>query len=211
MTYFPHDLIKLNEVQHLVNFAELPQWAKNSLLRAPFVVVRRGSQINGQIPVGIRGLLKAQRAAAVVAEENVAQKISPFQLVQSKKWTFVEKIRQQLPVFQALPAVVPILEPFEWGIGGSCEYELASGVPMVNVNSDLDIIVKHFAKLSATQAQTLLAKLNQFGVHIDLQVVTDQNGFSLEEFANARSRTVLIKTSGGPQLATDPWQAIQEL
>lgn len=60
MTFLPHDLIQVKNVKKLSNFESLPQWAQNSLQQTPFVVVRRGQQNNGLIPVGIRGRLKQQ-------------------------------------------------------------------------------------------------------------------------------------------------------
>lgn len=122
----------------------------------------------------------------------------------------VAATRKELPVFQALREVFPILQEYQWEIGGSCGYELVTGVPMVNLNSDLDIIVKNFPVISLSEARDLLFKLNQFKVHIDMQVTDGQNGFSLEEYANDRSQTTLIKTVNGPELTKNPWLAITQ-
>lgn len=209
MKFLPHDLIELDEAQSLQDFNSLPQWAKESLIAAPFVVVRRGQQMNDMIPVGIRGRLKKQRASALVSAQSVKSKTTPFELAKTQKWADLDRDRQKLPVFQALRSVAPIMHKYEWGIGGSCGYELVTGIVMANETSDLDIIVRNFPKIETAQAKTLLFELNQFNVHIDLQVTEGQNGFSLEEYANDRSETTLIKTANGPKLATDPWLAIK--
>ncbi|PIO81842.1 hypothetical protein BSQ38_09455 [Pediococcus damnosus] len=206
MELLPHDLIKLGAIKNLKEFERLAQWAKLSLVRAPWVVVRRGYQSAGMVPVGIRGNLRNERQSAMVSEQAIVGKVSPFDLVLNKMWLSVNSSRKTLPVFQALDAIAPIMRDFSWGIGGSYGYELVSGVPMAKVSSDLDIIVQNFPKVSVNEAQKLLSELNQYGVHIDLQVVEGQNGFSLEEYAHNRSQTILMKTEKGPQLVPDPWE-----
>lgn len=210
MNFYPHDLVKLNIVKILKQNPTFPEWVSQSLLSAPWVVVRRGEQKVGMIPVGVRGKTRSQRQALTVSEQAVITKVSPYELVHKKAWVSVDTSRKALPVFQALEAIVPIMREFEWGIGGNAGYELASGRSMANVHSDLDIIVQKFPKISDKEALKLLAELNQYGVHIDLQVVEEQNGFSLEEYANNRSQTILMKTDQGPRLVTDPWKVVTE-
>ncbi|WP_412989405.1 malonate decarboxylase holo-ACP synthase [Pediococcus siamensis] len=210
MVYLPHDLIRLHDVTELKDYKQLPDWAQQSLKQAPVVVVRRGPITADGIPVGIRGAQKAERAAALLAVRNDYEIVHPKDLVRSQKWQLVAQNRQQLPVFRALKLIFPVLAPYEWGIGGSCGYELVTGVPMVNNASDLDVIVTHFPEMTVQEANGLLQNLNQFDVHVDLQVTQGQNGFSLEEYANHRSETILVKTVEGPQLVSNPWQAIRE-
>ena len=72
------------------------------------------------------------------------------------------------------------------------------------MSSDLDLVWQAENPLSQNEAKELLKKLNQFGVHADLQVIQGGNGFSLEEYSQSKS-TIMMKTLTGPILVKDPW------
>lgn len=204
----PHTLLRLTSSAVFHGDAPVPDWVNERLAACPVVVVRRGPQTDDRLPVGVRGPERQQRWAGAVALTDVTTVITPMDLVVTRAWQNVSSIRQVLPAIQALPKLAPILNAISWGIGGSVGFELATGQPTAKPTSDLDLIVPKLAPISVTAAQELLAKLNQFGVHVDLQVVAGQNGFSLEEYAQQRSATVMLKTMTGPKLVADPWQAV---
>lgn len=212
---WPNDLLQFTSLQDLVLTENpLPGWAKDSLSETKTVVVRRGLINDNLIPVGIRGYERKQRFACYLSVAAIKKQYHPQYFIQHRSWKSLSEDRQKLPPFQALQKIVPLLNNFQWGIGGSLGYEMATGVKMVKNTtehvSDLDLLLYQTPTLNRSQAQELLQKLNQYHVHADVQVVNGQNGFSLEEYAANRSKKTLVKTAVGPLLVVDPWQFLQE-
>jgi len=206
----PHTLLQLTTATAVrgVSDQPVPVWVTTALATTATVVVRRGPQSATQIPVGVRGPQRQQRWAGTVATASIQKQILPIELVASQAWQQLAVSRQQLPAMRALPSLLPLLTAQPWGVGGSVGFELATGQPVAKVTSDLDLIVPALVPMSVGAASDLLHELNQFGVHVDLQVVAGQNGFSLEEYAQQRSTTIMLKTSHGPELVSDPWVAL---
>lgn len=212
---WPNDLLQFTSFQDLVLTENpLPGWAKDSLSETKTVVVRRGLINDNLIPVGIRGYERKQRFACYLNVAAIKKQYHPQYFIQHKSWASLSEDRQKLPPFRALQKIVPLLSNFQWGIGGSLGYEMATGVKMVKNTaqhvSDLDLLLYQTPTLNRSQARELLQKLNQSHVHADVQVVKGQNGFSLEEYAANRSKKTLVKTAAGPLLVVDPWQFLQE-
>ena len=67
-----HDLIRLREPIALTVDAPVPAWVEPVLRRTPWVVVRRGYVLGGMMPVGVRGLARHERFAAVLAVAEIA-------------------------------------------------------------------------------------------------------------------------------------------
>ncbi|MCI2170098.1 malonate decarboxylase holo-ACP synthase [Schleiferilactobacillus perolens] len=206
----PHTLIKVGDLADLKPVdpsRPMPDWALTMLQQAPYVIVRRGPQ-DGVIPVGIRGYQKRQRFPALLPVERVTpdQLVTPQQVIANQHLRQLAPDRLALPAFQALQRATAVLRDYHWGVGGSLQFELVTGLPMANENSDLDIIMDLPPQdLSVTQARALLQALNQTAAHADVQVVAGQDGFSLEEYANHTSHTVMVKSAAGPLLTVDPW------
>lgn len=199
----PHDLLKIASVADLSG-DDLPAWAKTIFPDSLTVVVRRSEILNDLIPVGIRGVKREQRFATYIEETAIKGVITPYELVNDHAWEQVSNERQQLPAMKVLPMVAKILSGYHWGISGSVGFELATKTKTAKMTSDLDLIWKPDHPIDKPAAKELLQKLNQFGVHADLQVIQNSNGFSLEEYANSSS-TIMMKTLGGPILVKDPW------
>ena len=200
----PHTLITLSNYTTMSTATELPNWADEMLAVAPVVVVRRGPQTT-TIPVGVRGYEKSQRLAATVKMTEWTHPVTP-----EKALTYLPQLsaeRAQLPAFQKLRRIQPLLAAFNWGVGGSLQFELATGLPMVRATSDIDIIMQRPVPMTPTQALALINQLRmRAGAHADIQIVHGQTGFSLEEYATQRAARVLVKTADGPVLMRDPWQ-----
>jgi phosphoribosyl-dephospho-CoA transferase len=92
-----------------------------------------------------------------------------------------------------------------WGPGGSVGYELASGVATVRESSDLDLIFFAPKKLDMTEAQDLWQMISCAPGKVDALVETPFCGFSLEEFATTSPRKILLRTSDGRILGSNPW------
>ncbi|MCP0887776.1 malonate decarboxylase holo-ACP synthase [Ligilactobacillus sp. WILCCON 0076] len=204
MELIPHTLIKLKNKDLIYADTSVPAWVKKSLEISSYSVVRRGFQ-SEYIPVGIRGFKKNQRFAACIKKSNIESTYLPSDAL--KKIDTVPNTRLNLPAFQSLLKIRNHLSMFEWGVGGSLQFELITGIPMVTEKSDLDLLITcPPVPLSHKEANQLLKKLQFLStVHLDIQVLNHQNGFSLEEFALQRNKTILVKTMVGPILMDDPW------
>lgn len=198
----PHDLLKIDSISALSD--ELPSWANSIFPNSLTVVVRRSPVKAGLIPVGVRGMKRKHRFATYVDPKDVLEITTPYQLAERKTWEEVTPGRQVLPAIKALSKVNEVLRDYHWGISGSVGFELATGTPAAKMTSDLDLVWLPKQEISKQAANELLKRLNQFGVHADLQVIQGDNGFSLEEYANSTS-TIMMKTLEDPVLVRDPW------
>ncbi|KRL96160.1 malonate decarboxylase holo-ACP synthase [Limosilactobacillus equigenerosi] len=212
---WPHDLLTFaNNDDLILEENPLPKWAKDSLSKAKIVVVRRGIVKDALIPVGLRGYERNQRLAGYLKGSNVVKHYHPDYFIKHESWRDLPIERQKLIAVQALIKIASLLTNYQWGISGSLAYEMATGIKMVKESSehisDLDLIMPDLPKMSVDEAKKFLANLNQFGTHVDVQVIHGGNGFSLEEYSLGRDQQILIKTATGPILSKDPWQAIKE-
>lgn len=204
----PHTLLKLKTVTDLIFTGDLPEWVTDMLAQAPYVIVRRGQQ-DTQIPIGIRGYQKSQRFAAWLPLGAWQQAITPQAAL--KYLPQLAATRQTLAAFQTLRQITPLLADYQWGVGGSLQYELVTGLPMARAASDVDVIMTlPPKKMTPAMAKQLVTTLKQMSQHVDIQVVADEYGFSLEEYGMQRSTEILVKSNQGPQLVHDPWTFIQE-
>ncbi|RYZ17107.1 MAG: phosphoribosyl-dephospho-CoA transferase, partial [Sphingobacteriales bacterium] len=102
---------------------------------------------------------------------------------------------------QALQYITPVLEQtgYQWGPTGSAGFELATGAPALNNNSDLDLVIDLPAPVTIESASLLMSSLEKSSsVPLDVQMNTPSGGVSLREFI--RSEIVLVKTCCGPGL-----------
>lgn len=207
---WPHDLITFPDLNMFQCQGECPSWAIKSLAETHTVVVRRGLQVQGMVPVGVRGYERAHRLGGFLKVQDAAsfEITTPYKLAEEQLWQRLKEKRLQLPALHALDQISQDLRAYQWGIGGSSGYELTTGYPTVKPSSDLDLILTNCSKMTSREAKGLIQKINSHGVHADIQIVQGQDGFSLEEYVNARARSVLIKTATGPILSQDPFDQL---
>jgi phosphoribosyl-dephospho-CoA transferase len=164
------------------------------------VVVRRALVAPGHVAVGVRGRLREQRFATVMPLAQVTRRVVPEALG-------AVVLPRDLPALRALEHLRPLLGQHAWGVAGSAGFELATGIEALHAHSDLDLILRSPERLERGDAQDLLAVLDTAVCTVDLQLQTPFGAVALREWAGG-SRRVLLKTSGGAQLVTDPWQAV---
>jgi phosphoribosyl-dephospho-CoA transferase len=118
-----------------------------------------------------------------------------------------EDSRQALRAFRTLSYLESHLVGFDmsWGPGGSVGYELASGIPAVRGDSDLDLILFALKKLGITEARDLWRMISSAPGTVDALVETPFCGFSLEEFVTTSPRKILLRSSDGRILGSNPW------
>jgi phosphoribosyl-dephospho-CoA transferase len=213
-----HDLIQLREPTAVTADGQVPPWVEAALRRAPWVVVRRGRIQAGGIPVGLRGLTRAQRFAAWLAAADVAERRSPEELwdtVENRPAPGLASAPEQtraeaVPALTALARVAPLLalRGYRWGPSGSVGFELATGIATATASSDLDVILRPAGRLGTDEARALQAELAEAAApaRIDALLETPRGGVSLADLAAAPT-CVLVRTPDGPRLAADPWAA----
>jgi phosphoribosyl-dephospho-CoA transferase len=169
----------------------------------PWVVVRRGLISGGLIPVGVRGAQRHERCAGFTRLSEVVETRRPSQL----RLRLAEDSRGGLQAFRTLSYLESHLVGLDmtWGPGGSVGYELASGIPTVRAESDLDFILFAPRKLDIKEAQDLWRMISSAPGKVDALVETPFCGFSLQEFVTTSPRKILLRTSDGRILGSNPW------
>lgn len=184
--------------------ADAPAWAVAAMSAGQPVVVRRALTAAGQIAVGVRGHLREQRYATLMAVAAIQRRVRPEELCH------VETNRDW-PALQALAQLRPLLDAggLSWGVSGSAGFELASGVAALHQHSDLDLILRTPQPLNRVLALELLMLLDSTVCPVDLQLQTPYGAVALREWAGSAPR-VLLKSASGARLVLDPWQALEQ-
>lgn len=205
--YRPHDLLWVTSRKALIVNQALPRWAQaGRLAHAPVVVRREKLDEPALVPVGLRGATRSERFGACIHRDAVLRVVSPEALVRNAAW----QNRVTLQCFAALTALKDLAAQLDttglcWGPTGSVGFALATGLPMLHMDSDLDLIVRAPVPLTPAQAANLRTVLNHASCRVDMQIDTGHGAFSLAEWGNGQGR-VLLKTDIGPLLTSDPWQ-----
>lgn len=198
LAVLPHDLLWGMPVSALPEDA--PDWVIDAVRLEHPVVVRRSLAPRALVAVGIRGPRREQRFAALMPRGSIRRCVRPEQL------THVQG-QQDWPALQALAQVRPLMDllGLVWGVSGSAGFELASGVPALHQDSDLDLIVRTPSFVSRDWAAEWVQVLDRATCRIDVQLQTPFGALALREWASA-SRQVLLKSETGVWLVAQPWQ-----
>lgn len=199
-----HDFIWINDRSALESDDALPAWVATGWRTALPLVVRRDKRADGAIPVGIRGMTRIQRAAAWVHPAAVVRVATPESLVSDVNALLHSPFVSQQPV-QALITLSSLQLPFPWGVTGSCAYALASDLPVMHADSDLDLLVRCDTPVSPSHFTAFYDQLQRLPCRADVQINTPQGGFALSEWL--RGGDIMLKTASGPLLVRDPWQS----
>src|SRR5450830_39210 len=202
--FLPHDLLwGLTPAQLPAN---APGWVAEALNLGQPVVVRRALTASDQVPVGVRGVLREQRFATLMPRALVERCVRPEALID------IEVCAQDWPALQALHYLRPLLNAsgLVWGVSGSAGFELATGLPTLHQQSDLDLILRVPHTLSRRQASGLLQQLDNPFCRVDLQLQTPLGALALTEWAGTAQR-VMLKQASGVQLVLDPWCSQEQM
>lgn len=200
-----HALLRIAHPRALAGAGAHPAWVEAALARAPWVVVRRARPHDGLIPVGVRGLERAERLGAWLHPRDALECLTPAQLVARAGWRDSARAAA-IPALAALGPVEALMRRHDlgWGPCGSVGFELASGVPSAAGGSDLDLVVEAPVPLPRAVAVGLCAALAQLPVHTDVLLEGPHGAVALEEYAAARA-PLMLRTADGPRLVDDPW------
>lgn len=198
----PHDLLRIDPAAIAGLSRDLPGWAAASLAAIPWVVMRRALPFDGLLPVGVRGSGRSERCAAWLSPGAVVERRTPEDLAAARAWHGHPRLAE-IPALAALDAVATLLDGWNWGPAGSVGFELATGQPTANSDSDLDIILRASSRLGSGEANRLLTALATLPIRADVAMETPLGACSLAEIA--AGGLAVVKTPTGPRLVRDPW------
>lgn len=197
----PHDLLSGMTVAELPDDA--PEWVVEAVSAGQPVVVRRQVLSAERVAVGIRGPRREQRYAASMPRAAIVRQVRPEDLIDVmgvRDWPALRALEQVRSLMASLGLV--------WGVAGSAGFELASGVAALHQDSDLDLIIRTPIYVSRAWAADLVAALDTAACRIDVQLQLPGGALALREWAGS-ARQVLLKSSHGAQLLSDPWQPLE--
>ena len=199
-----HDLLEIEVNRFIAALTAAPQWVEENLRKSPFVVVRRDRATGEQIPVGVRGAERNQRWATFCHPKLVKSMLSPPQLLRR---TVAISRSDLMPAFRAFTILKDRWMDFNrpWGPGGSVGFELATNTHVVKPESDLDIVLYAERRMTAEEAKSLCDRAMDLPAVVDIRVETPACGFSLIEYAQTESSSILLRTPSGHLLGDDPW------
>ena len=198
----PHDLLWIADDAEL--YRELqPAWARDALRRMPVVVVRRAEAPPGFAAVGIRGPRRELRFAALVNLRDVRNLRSPESLASERSWcenfaVIPERLRAALALFDELSKT----EKFVWGPVGSVGYQLATGLRVTTIESDVDIVIRCEVPPNRLLLSAVSDTARKSTARLDVILEGPPGAVALEEL---HSHDVLLKTRRGPRMAAFTW------
>ena len=198
-----HDLLEVDRDSLSGAEADVPSWVRDWTGSRCWAVVRRGIAPKGQIPVGIRGVSRAERWGTFCRISGVRRIIRPEDLRDLN----TSSQRARTPASRALEDIVGQWSDLAlaWGPIGSVAFELATEQKVTTQASDLDLVLRAPGPLCRTLALSLIHQTESVPVRIDIRVETSTCGFSLEEFARSCGGTILLRFRDGSRLSRDPW------
>jgi phosphoribosyl-dephospho-CoA transferase len=200
----PHDLLRIKSVDDLSQLP--PAWVYTSLKRSCWVVVRRSFPREGMVPVGVRGTSRDQRFAAYLSREAILERVTPEELVRRLAWMKNGR-REEISPIRALDLVGRIMLEFglQWGPSGSVGFEIATGLPIATMNSDLDLVIRAPNKLSHDLCRRLCNRLaDELPVRTDVLIETGAGAIALAEYVRG-DLPILFRSATGPKLVYRPW------
>jgi phosphoribosyl-dephospho-CoA transferase len=199
-----HDLLEIDANRFIATQASPSRWVEESLRKSPFVVVRCDRATGEHIPVGVRGAQRNQRWATLCHPKFVRNILTPPQLLGHTVPTARTNATPALRALQLLRERWMDCE-HPWGPGGSVGFELATGTHVVKPESDLDIVLYAERRITAEEAKSLCDRAMDLTAVVDIRVETPTCGFSLIEYAQTESSSILLRTPSGHLLGDDPW------
>ncbi len=198
----PHDLLWLQDRNVLEDVSE--EWVINQWRPTLPVVVRRDVSPDGRIPVGVRGMRREQRAAGWAHAAGIKRVVSPEAL--ASHTVLVNSPFVSMPPVQGAIQLSLRRWPWVWGVTGSVGYALATEVPVLHANSDLDLLIRCPQPVAPAALEEWQQVISQLLCRADTQIETPVGAFALAEWL--RDGRVLLKTGSGPRLVSDPWALV---
>jgi phosphoribosyl-dephospho-CoA transferase len=200
-----HDLVWIRTEAAFVP-DDAPMWVSDILKRTRLAVVRRSAAPEGCVSIGIRGNLRHQRYSTFARSVDVTLHHTPESLAPELDSLEAEGIGYTLPAWRALRAVTLFFgkSRFVWGPVGSVGFHLATGLDVLTVESDLDVVLRFTVAPDRMQLEDFKRVIDGLEVRVDALLEGPAGAVSLEEFLQRPDR-LLIKTETGPRLGAFVW------
>jgi phosphoribosyl-dephospho-CoA transferase len=201
-----HDFLRLGDEEAFVSSVTPEDWVQETLGQTRTVVVRRGPRPGVLIPVGVRGKIGSQRCAGFISPSAVIERIRPEQLVEWRIWQSHPN-GEAITALRHLEVITRALAPFHvvWGPIGGIGFDLISGLPITEMDRDLDLIIRAEQRISIDLACQLIKAVESPKIRVDLYLETPAGGLALTEYL-MQAPKMLIHTDTGPKLFEDPWR-----
>jgi len=200
-----HDLLWFDASSSFQCAEPLPDWAVAVLHEQRPVVVRRAVASNNEIAVGLRGHSRAQRLGGFLPKAAIVRVATPESLLQR-----LNAVDMTLPALASLATLHSHLaDHYAWGPTGSVGFQLATGLPVVRVDSDLDIVMRFPEEPDRAELDSLTRLFAELPVRCDVQMETPHGAVALAEWVRG-ARQTLLKTARGPCLVANPWQCNED-
>jgi phosphoribosyl-dephospho-CoA transferase len=124
------------------------------------------------------------------------------EMVADRKHLLHSRFVSEQPV-QAAILLTTVAWPWHWGITGSTGYAIATDIPVLHADSDLDLLIRAPQPLTHDELRQWQAQVETLPCRADTQVETPFGAFALNEWL--REGRVLLKTTTGPRLTNTPW------
>jgi phosphoribosyl-dephospho-CoA transferase len=199
-----HDFLRIGDDEAFVSSIAPESWVQEILLKTQTVVVRRGPRPGVLVPVEVRGTTSSQRCAGFISPNAVIERISPEQLVEWRTWK--SHPQEEIKALRHLEAITCAWAPLgvSWGPVGGIGYELFTGLPISEMERDLELIVRAEERVSIDLAGELIRLSDSPEIRVDLHLETPLGGLALAEYLKQTSK-VLLQTDTGPKFVHDPW------
>jgi phosphoribosyl-dephospho-CoA transferase len=157
------------------------------------------------VPVGLRGKARSQRSKGYVPRVAVQRCVTPEMLAAGLRTGSASS--NTFVVLSTLQEIASALDAIglAWGPTGGVGFFLATGLPVLRPDSDLDLVVRAPQPLNSVQVMALTEVQRHPACRIDIQIDTGHGAFALAEWARDGGR-VMLKTDDGPLLCANPWE-----
>lgn len=200
-----HDLLWFDASSSFQCAEPLPDWAVAVLQEQRPVVVRRAVAGLNEIAVGLRGTSRAQRLGGILPMAAIVRVATPESLLQR-----LDGVDLTLPALASLATLRSSLaDHYAWGPTGSVGFQLATGLPVVRIDSDLDIVMRFPEEPDRAELDSLTRLFVELPVRCDVQMETPHGAVALAEWARGERR-MLLKTARGPCLVANAWQCDED-
>ncbi|MEK4424845.1 malonate decarboxylase holo-ACP synthase [Solibacillus sp. FSL K6-1523] len=185
-----HDIVFLYSNEEVEIFEQKPHWMLTDEMANRIAVVRRLKVTGEKVAIGFRGNNRSKRFAAFTSAQNIERIIKPVDVLQ-----FVPPVSHEKSIKQ----LKEILQHFEWGIGGSVGFSMATGIQVCHEQSDIDVIIYMDSIAEVSKLETLKPKLSQCENKLDIQIeMKGLGGVVLDDVLN--NEKFIVRTSTGPIL-----------
>ncbi len=132
-----HDIVKFSSINQLIGLTTIPIWVAHSQAATCYGVVRRAPITNQLVPIGLRGSARHERYGAKIQKQYILEIIAPDSLIEpldnfknKRFYSLLNDIRHKFNPYK-----------INGGPTGSVGFELATGIHVTSITSDLDLLI----------------------------------------------------------------------